>query len=560
VRLEEADDGHAASHPGPEDRGAGPAGGGALSRARASSLTALLLLSALAVFALPVGRRPLANQDEARFALLAREAVEHHQWLLPRVRGVIYLNKPPLYFWTVALLAKPFGVVTEATAPLASLLSALATLLAVIALGGRLWDFRVGLAAALVLATAPFFYFMSHQVFSDMMMTAWLTWALYFLLTARLVPAPGPRLIGFYLCVAGALATKGPAALLALLAALAVVLVEDDWRRGLRWLRLPLGLGILALASLPWLLPYLFQTERSYVGGVVVGHYGDWYFREKAGSRLEELVDNFGRFLPWTLFLVAAGWWWWRDRDPRRRPLLAWTVVIAVAVSLSGEQRARYFLPVLPPLALLVGEVLVRAPLEPVRRGRWVLLATLAGTVLLTVGAAVFLFQMPAGGATFVPPPGWPRWVIAALAVAGPSAALGLLAVRGSGVAATAALALALAGILIVEGWTYPPRYAERTNIRGFTAAVAERLPPEPRIVTHLDAGLAYDFYLRRPVRELPRLADLDALLAAPGPGDVVLMREERWEKMREANEGRWQVLLADRVQRDRMVMLGPRR
>jgi len=117
-----------------------------------AALTALLLLSALAVFALPVGRRPLANQDEARFALLAREAVESHHWLLPRVRGVIYLNKPPLYFWTVALLAKPFGVVNDVTAPIASVLAALVTLLAVIALGRRLWDESIGLAAALVLA------------------------------------------------------------------------------------------------------------------------------------------------------------------------------------------------------------------------------------------------------------------------------------------------------------------------------------------------------------------------------------------------------------------------
>ncbi|HSE06468.1 MAG TPA: glycosyltransferase family 39 protein [Methylomirabilota bacterium] len=517
-------------------------------------------MSALALFALPIGRRPLAHQDEARFALLAREAVEHHQWLLPRVRGVIYLNKPPLYFWTVALLAKPFGVVNEATAPLASLVSALTTLLAVVALGRRLWDARVGLTAALVLATAPFFYFMSHQVFSDMMMTAWLTWALYFLLTARLAPAPGPRLIGFYLCVAGALATKGPVALLALVAALAVVLAEDGWRRGLRWLRLPLGVGILALASLPWLLPYLLQSERSYLGGVVVGHYGDWYFREKSGSRLEELMENLGRFLPWTVFLAAAAWWWWRDPSPRRRPVLVWTVVIAVAVSLSGEQRARYFLPVLPPLALLIGELLVRAPVEAARRGRAVLLASLAAIALLTVGAALVLLRAPAGDAIFLPPPGWPRWAIAALAVAGPAAALGLLAARGSAAAATLALALALGGILSVEGWIYPGRDAARTNIRGFTAAVAERLPPEPRIVTHHDAGLAFDFHLRRPLHELPRLADLDALLAAPGPGDVVLMREERWEKMREANQARWQVVLADRVQRGRMVLLVPRR
>jgi hypothetical protein len=138
-------------------------------------------------------------------------------------------------------------------------------------------------------------------------------------------------------------------------------------------------------------------------------------------------------------------------------------------------------------------------------------------------------------------------------------AALGLLAVRRSGVAATLALALAVGGILTVEGWTYPGRYAERSNILGFTAAVAERLPPDPRVITHLDAGLVYDFYLRRPIHELVRLADLEARLAAPAPGDVVLMREERWEKMRAANEARWQVLLSGRVSSARMVLLGPR-
>jgi 4-amino-4-deoxy-L-arabinose transferase-like glycosyltransferase len=123
------------------------------------------------VWSLPVGRRPLANQDEARFALLAREGVEHSHWLLPRVRGVIYLNKPPLYFWTVGLLALPFGAVTDATAPLASILCALAALLAIVALGRRLWSLGVGLTAGLVLATAPYFYFMSHQVPCDPLLT-----------------------------------------------------------------------------------------------------------------------------------------------------------------------------------------------------------------------------------------------------------------------------------------------------------------------------------------------------------------------------------------------------
>ncbi len=521
----------------------------------------MLLVSALVVFALPVGRRPLVNQDEARFALLAREGVEHGQWLLPRVRGVIYLNKPPLYFWTVGLLALPFGVVDERTAPIASVLSALVALLAVIALGRRQWSPEVGLAGALVLATAPYFYFMSHQVLSDMMMTAWLAWALHFLVTARSAPAPTARLVGFYLCVAGALATKGPAALMGLAGALAVVLVEDGWR-GVRWLRLPLGLGILALSTLPWLLPYVLQTERSYVSGVVVHHYGDWYLREKRASRLGELLDNLGRFLPWAILLPAAAWWWWRDRDPRRRPLLAWTAVIAVAVSLSGEQRARYFVPVLPPLSLLVGEMLVHAPRD--RAGRRVLFAFFGATLLVVLALVVILLWLPIGAgarapSTFMPAAGWERGLACGLALAGLTAAAVLMA-RGAGFGATAALAMALGGILLVEGWGYPTRFTESSNIRGFTAAMAARLAPDARVLAYPDAGLSYDFYLRRPVRELPGTADLEAELSAPGPTDVLLIRESRWAALRMPAQDRWQALMADRVGRDQVLLLGPRR
>lgn len=518
-------------------------------------------MSALVVFALPVGRRPLVNQDEARFALLAREGVEHGQWLLPRVRGVIYLNKPPLYFWTVGLLALPFGVVDETTAPIASILSALATLLAVIAIGRGKWSLEVGLAGAMILATAPYFYFMSHQVLSDVMMTAWLAWALYFLLTARSAPAPTGRLVGFYLCVAGALAAKGPAALMGLAGALAVVLVEDGWR-GVRWLRLPMGLGILALSTLPWLLPYLLQTERSYVSGVVVHHYGDWYLREKRSSRLVELLDNLGRFLPWTVLLPAGVWWWWRDRDPRRRPLLAWTFVIAVAVSLSGEQRARYFVPVLPPLSLLVGELVVHAPRD--RAGRRVLAGFLGAALLVVLALVVILLWLPMGAglrgpSTFMPAAGWERVLACGLAVAGLGGA-SVLAARGAGFGATTALALALGGILLIEGWGYPARFAQSSNIRGFTTAMAAHLAPDARVLAYPDAGLSYDFYLRRPVRELPGAADLEAELSAPGPSDVLMIRESRWAALQIPAQDRWQVLMADRVGRDQLLLLGPKR
>lgn len=61
------------------------------------SLLAVLVLAAL-IFALPAGRRPFWSSDEARFALLAQDILENGRWLVPHLRGDLYLNKPQLYF------------------------------------------------------------------------------------------------------------------------------------------------------------------------------------------------------------------------------------------------------------------------------------------------------------------------------------------------------------------------------------------------------------------------------------------------------------------------------
>jgi hypothetical protein len=217
---------------------------------------------------------------------------------------------------------------------------------------------------------------------------------------------------------------------------------------------------------------------------------------------------------------------------------------------------------VLPPLSLLVGELLVHAPRD--RVGRRVLAAFFGVILLVVLALVVILLWLPIGAgargpSTFMPSAGWERGLTCGLALAGLAAAVVLMA-RGAGFGATAVLAMALGGILLIEGWGYPARYVESSNIRGFTAAMAGHLTPDARVLAYPDAGLSYDFYLRRPVRELPGTADLEGELSAPGPTDVLLIRESRWAALRLPAQDRWQVLMTDRVGREQMLLLGPRR
>ena len=89
--------------------------------------------------------------------------------------------------------AWPTGRVSDRAAPIPSIAAALATLLGVFAIGRRLSGAHTGFIALVVLATSPGFFFLGHEVLPDMMFTAWLTWALYFLLRGLDALPPRPR-------------------------------------------------------------------------------------------------------------------------------------------------------------------------------------------------------------------------------------------------------------------------------------------------------------------------------------------------------------------------------
>jgi 4-amino-4-deoxy-L-arabinose transferase-like glycosyltransferase len=528
-------------------------------RARTRPLvTAAILLAMLvaagAIFALPLGVRPLYNQDEARFALLAREALDHGRWVLPRVRDAVYLNKPPLYFWTVAAVSAPAGQVTDATAPIVSVLAALVAMLGVFEIGRRLWGPTTGLLAAAILATVPFFFFMSHQVLSDMMVAAWLTWALHFFLVAMERDDRRPW-VAFYLCLAGGIAAKGPAALMVLAAALVTAAVDDGWR-GVKRLRLPMGLGVLALSALPWLPPYLLQPERDYVQSVVLGHYVDWYFRSN-DSRLLQIAANVGRFGVWALFLIPAVGWWRRHPDRARRQLLVWTAVVAVAVSLSGEQRARYFLPVFPLLSLLVAEFLARGP-EAWPRGRRITMAIVVALGALGLAAPVVLVvarrPRTLDAAVFLPV-GAELVIALAAAAVGIGAALLALARAGNGLKAGACLAGALGVLFAVEAYGYPARYAREYALRDFAGRAAVALLPAVPIIAYPDANMAYDFYLGRRVREITRV-QVEGLVRRP-PTMAVLIREDHWQTFAPGAHPAWRALVRGTIAGRTMLLMG---
>jgi len=517
------------------------------------TLVAVLVFAALVV-GLPAGRAPLWDPNEARYMLLARDILDSGRWLIPDLRGEPYLNKPQLFFWSVAVASLPGGEVTERTAALPAVLSSIATVAAVFAIGARTWGVGAGALAALVLTSTIGFFAIGHHGQSDVMVTAWTWWALYGLLRARRAGYAALPLGAFYACVAGAIMSKGPMGLLGLAAGFAAVAIVDGWRDTVR-LRPALGLVVLVVLLAPWYGTYLVGHGSSFVGDTVVGHYGSWAFRRGALARIESLWV-LAYALPWTIFLVGAATWWRRLADAERRLIAVWTLSIWLLVGLSGIHRARYLIPIYPGLALLVGEFLARAAAHDGARA--LRRAFYAFAVLAVVVAGVALSpaarRIGGEGRPWVPDTNVESALIVGLLVVTAMAAV-VAARRAAFARGGLVVALGVGAILLIEGAHYPARFAREFDVRPIAAAAQALTPPGAVVRVYPDIWLTYDFYLRRPVVELDR-GRVEQLLAGSASGAVIMSRKS-WTGLQPLAHPTWRVIASRRVADDEMVVLG---
>jgi len=122
-------------------------------RLRSFACVAILLLGSLVVFGFHLGSNSLHNQDEAKHAVVAREAAVDGHWLPLTYNGQPYYSKPPLRIWLTALSFKVAGI-NEWTVRFWSAVAATATVLALFLIGRRLFGDRAAFLGALALLTS----------------------------------------------------------------------------------------------------------------------------------------------------------------------------------------------------------------------------------------------------------------------------------------------------------------------------------------------------------------------------------------------------------------------
>lgn len=329
----------------------------------------LLLLFSLVVMGYNLGSNSIHNDDEAKHAVVAREAALQGHWVPLTYKGRAYYSKPPLRIWLTALSFK-VGEVNEWTVRLWSAIFGIGTVLALYLVGRRLWGKRIAFLSALILLT-------SHQyIFNHCVRTGETDSMLIFcwtcgLLLLQLAIQRGSRSLllaaAAFVGLCGMVKHLGFIPIV-LLIAVGYVLLAGAWRTFSPkiWLA---SLGMVVAVALPWhLLVWLKQGNiflRAYFFGEIVEE------RLQAGPEPQiwdsphqyvSLLTVARGFFPWSFLLPFALGDLVRSREFRRDWLLPllWLLVALAATVISGRKYTWYVLPAFPAAAILVARLLDR--------------------------------------------------------------------------------------------------------------------------------------------------------------------------------------------------------
>ncbi len=380
----------------------------------------LLLLAGFCgfLFFYGLGQFGLIGADEPRYAQVAREMLQRHDWVTPVLGGEPWLEKPPLYYWQAMLAYSAFGVSDTA----ARLPGAADATLLVIAVYFFLRRFRSGweVDGALMAASSAGTIGYARAASPDMPLAAafaigmlgWWAWR-----------ESGSKiyLATFYGFVALGTLAKGPVApFLAVAVIVVYAAAVREWRLVVKTVWAP-GILLFCIVALPWYVAVQVRNPQFFREFILQHNL------ERFSKNLYHHTEPFWYYLPvaalalapWTVFVFAAGARTlskWRVRSERTDEAgvdvgnqfgvfaAAWLILPVLFFSLSKSKLPGYVLPALPAGALLLADYLrnklAKADAKPVAIGLIVLHSLVAAAPVLPALLIAYLVaqhRLPGG-------------------------------------------------------------------------------------------------------------------------------------------------------------------
>ncbi len=345
------------------------------SRPGAAMKLLLLLLLSFSLYFWGLGNHGLLEPDEGRYSEIPREMRETGDFITPRLNYIKYFEKPVLHYWLTAAAQSAFGE-NEFSGRFWPALLALGGILSTYFLAQSMFGRETALYSSAILTTSLVYFAVSQINITDMPLSFFITVSM----TGFWFGLEKNRrfYLLFYAGAALALLTKG---LIGVVLPGGIIfwymVITRRWDIVRSALYLP-GIILFSVLSLPWFIAvcirngdffYFFFIQEHFLryATTMHGRYEPaWFFIP---------ILLLGLF-PWTGLLPGAI----RSAFPSRILslgrekrdelfLFLWFAVIFLFFSLSSSKLIPYIIPVFPPLAVLMGRVLLRVVSEEDIRG-----------------------------------------------------------------------------------------------------------------------------------------------------------------------------------------------
>jgi 4-amino-4-deoxy-L-arabinose transferase-like glycosyltransferase len=332
-----------------------------MTKLRASVVPEVITIIAICLFLFfyGAGSFGLVGADEPRYAQIAREMLQRHDWVTPVLNGIPWLEKPVLYYWGAMISYSIFGVSDWA----ARVPTAFLTTLMVLAIYAFMRRFHAGSEgdAALITASLAGVIGFGRAASTDMPLAA--TFTIAMLAWYAWHETQSKRfLVVFYGFMALAVLAKGPVA--PFLAGLIIVVfaaLRREWTLVLKTLWIP-GILLFLVIALPWFV--LVQRANSQFLHVFIfehnlARFSTDMFRHKQPFWYFIPVLMAG-LLPWLVFAISAFVRAMkaavRERSSFQLFFVMWAALPVIFFSASQSKLPGYILPAVPPFAILAAE------------------------------------------------------------------------------------------------------------------------------------------------------------------------------------------------------------
>ena len=349
-----------------------------------------LLIFSLVLFFLGGWLIPITDPTESVYTLTAKEMLAADDWISPRIYGDFWFDKPIMFYWELLISYKIFGVNEFASRLFPAIFATFGVFLTYF-FGAKLYDKKIGLVAAIMLATSLEYWYLAHAVITDMTLLVMFSLTLMSFFLGWRAGKPQFYLISF--ATSGvAVLTKGPIGffLPGLIILIFLAWQGDLWH--LKQLFRPKNLLLFAVIVSIWYLPMTLIHGREFLENFLgvhnflratVSEYPKtdvWYYYL--------LITAIG-FLPWTIPLALGA-----IKKLRRLPtfdatekfLIVWAATVIIFFQMCATKYVTYTLPAMIPAMIFFARYFV---------GRWKVFIGLAGGSLIIYPLILFLIALP---------------------------------------------------------------------------------------------------------------------------------------------------------------------